>query len=169
MNTPDRLALRQKNRQLGGKLSCLLAVMAMLLLSSPLCCQVQIQQGATKGMRAGEEVEILGEAKYRVYYQYLYKPEPESEQPKEGLTLLLIGNDQTRFLDFYSYRSDSIAIDADSRGIPSGQVFGLMLGLIPQKTFEEMLIADLQKQALMVQGSVAQIKYQYYEPTPPLE
>ena len=115
--------------------------------------------------------KIYEPAQYLVYYTYKYARDSKYPRGKyKGLTLLQIGKRYNRFMDYYSFRYDTIYDEAVKEKLTMAQVGPIRLGLLKKVILEDDILIDKQKNNESIQCTAGGIqRYQYKEDCPALK
>lgn len=116
--------------------------------------------------------KILEQAKFTVLYDYSYVRDAEFPEDKRNtITVLQIGENYNRFVDFYKLRYDSL-IDATAKNQKSLMESGpIMMATLRNVRFDEGILIDKNKNKETVQRTAGLLtqKYQYEEDCPTLK
>jgi len=115
--------------------------------------------------------KILEQTKYTVLYDYTYVRDAEMpEDTRNTLTVLQIGDNYNRFVDYYALRYDSL-IDATVKNqLSMAETGSTMLATLRKVRFNEGILIDKNKNKETVQRTAGlSQKYQYEEDCPALD
>ncbi|MDR0961896.1 MAG: GLPGLI family protein [Mediterranea sp.] len=115
--------------------------------------------------------KILEPAKYIVTYTYRFVKDAKfPNEKKTGITLLQIGDNYSRFCDYYSLRFDSLCDELSRGKISVVESAPLMLATLKKSEFTESILIDRQKNKATIQRTAGMTqKYQYEEACPDLK
>ncbi|MEG1617320.1 MAG: GLPGLI family protein [Bacteroidales bacterium] len=112
--------------------------------------------------------DILDNAKYRVYYTYRYLPEAISaDNQVETLTLLQIGDQYNRFMDYNRFRSDSVNDVSVKNNLALAEYMPSLMNLGKVIKFKSNIVINKSKNEIITQQNIILTeRYQFKEESP---
>ncbi len=108
---------------------------------------------------------VYDTAYVKVYYEYKVRKDSLSDKKENGQTILLIGNNNVGFYDYYKLRANAVN---DSVSLAKGtamDAFAKLSGMMTNIKYRSPLVIDRRKNKVMVQLENVNV-YQYEEPVP---
>lgn len=114
--------------------------------------------------------KIVDNARYLVSYQMKWSKDTANLKKKTSAsTLLQIGDNHTRFSDFYRIPYDSIIDNLGKGNINPVEGMSAGLATLKKLRFEDVILHDRNNKSDLIQKTVGTDMYQFVDPTPELE
>lgn len=113
---------------------------------------------------------IIDNSYLRVHYLLDYLPNPEKPDiRKEAETLLQIGHQTTRFMDYNQFRWDSIIDNSVKQELQFGQYQTALMNIVKKRKFLKNIIINRKNENIIYQESIVTEKYEYEEEMPEMK